>query len=155
MYGCVYLVFFSVERMSLERKCISSQYFTSWHLSAIHSWWHIPESMTPCKTIYHERKNQYSNISSCIFTIIKCILSSLFCRRLLVEKCTSSNFSRRVGKQEFVIPLKVLDLVYSQTVTWVGVFYCPLLPAISIFKLLAIFYISKVCLYSLLISKHA
>lgn len=63
-------------------------------------------------------------------------------RKLLVEKCTSSNLSR-VGKQQFVIPLNVLDLVYSQTVTWVGVFYCPLLPAISIFKLLAIFYISK------------
>ncbi|XP_017333815.1 transmembrane channel-like protein 7 [Ictalurus punctatus] len=63
-------------------------------------------------------------------------------RKLLVEKCTTSKLSR-VGKQRFVIPLNVLDLVYSQTVTWVGVFYCPLLPAISIFKLLAIFYISK------------
>ncbi|KAI5101293.1 transmembrane channel-like protein 7 [Silurus meridionalis] len=64
-------------------------------------------------------------------------------RKLLVEKCSSSNMSRKVGKQQFVITMNVLDLVYSQTVTWVGVFYCPLLPAISIFKLLAIFYISK------------
>ncbi|XP_058256179.1 transmembrane channel-like protein 7 [Hemibagrus wyckioides] len=64
-------------------------------------------------------------------------------RKLLVEKCLSSNFLRRVGKQQFVIQMNVLDLVYSQTVTWVGVFYCPLLPAISICKLVAIFYISK------------
>ncbi|MCI4383243.1 hypothetical protein PGIGA_G00024230 [Pangasianodon gigas] len=64
-------------------------------------------------------------------------------RKVLVEKCLSSNLSRRVGKQQFVIPLNVLDLVYSQTVTWVGVFYCPLLPAINILKLLAIFYIIK------------
>ncbi|KAK2869432.1 hypothetical protein Q7C36_001303 [Tachysurus vachellii] len=64
-------------------------------------------------------------------------------RKLLVEKCLSSNLLRRVGKQQFVILLNVLDLVYSQTVTWVGVFSCPLLPAISISKLVAIFYISK------------
>ncbi|MCJ8737478.1 hypothetical protein PDJAM_G00024440 [Pangasius djambal] len=64
-------------------------------------------------------------------------------RKVLVEKCLSSNLSRRVGKQQFVIPMNVLDLVYSQTVTWVGVFYCPFLPAINILKLLAIFYISK------------
>ncbi|KAM9460589.1 transmembrane channel-like protein 7 [Clarias gariepinus] len=64
-------------------------------------------------------------------------------RKLLVENCLSSNFLKKLGKQQFVIPLKVLDLVYSQTVTWMGVFYCPLLPAISILKLLAIFYISK------------
>ncbi|KAF5905158.1 transmembrane channel-like protein 7 [Clarias magur] len=66
-----------------------------------------------------------------------------FPRKFLVEKCLSSNFLKKVGKQQFVIPLRVLDLVYSQTVTWMGVFYCPLLPAISILKLLAIFYISK------------
>lgn len=76
---------------------------------------------------------------------------ALFFHRLLVENCVSSNWCRRVGKQQFVIPLNVLDLVYSQTVTWVGVFYCPLLPAISIFKLLAIFYISKVRLYRVII----
>ncbi|KAK3533065.1 hypothetical protein QTP70_006585 [Hemibagrus guttatus] len=64
-------------------------------------------------------------------------------RKLLVDKCLSSHFLRRVGKQQFVIQMNVLDLVYSQTVTWVGVFYCPLLPAISICKLVAIFYISK------------
>ncbi|KAB5558928.1 hypothetical protein PHYPO_G00022860 [Pangasianodon hypophthalmus] len=64
-------------------------------------------------------------------------------RKVLVEKCLSSNLSRRVGKQQFVIPLNVLDLVYGQTVTWMGVFYCPLLPAINILKLLAIFYIIK------------
>ncbi|XP_027019025.2 transmembrane channel-like protein 7 isoform X2 [Tachysurus fulvidraco] len=64
-------------------------------------------------------------------------------RKLLVEKCLSSNLLRRLGKQQFVIQLNVLDLVYSQTVTWVGVFSCPLLPAISIIKLVAIFYISK------------
>ncbi|XP_060797000.1 transmembrane channel-like protein 7 isoform X2 [Neoarius graeffei] len=64
-------------------------------------------------------------------------------RKLLVDNCLSSNFLRRVGKQQFVIPLNVLDLVYSQTVTWVGVFYCPLLPSINIIKLLALFYITK------------
>ncbi|KAK1798489.1 hypothetical protein P4O66_006793, partial [Electrophorus voltai] len=63
--------------------------------------------------------------------------------RLLAEKYPSSKLARMIGIQEFVIPLNVLDLVYSQTVTWVGVFYCPLLPGISTIKLLAIFYMKK------------
>lgn len=83
-----------------------------------------------------------------------CISSLLLCHRLLVENCLSSRFLRRVGKPQFMIQLNVLDLVYSQTVSWVGVFYCPLLPAISIFKLLTIFYISKVCLDGVQRSKY-
>lgn len=142
---CLFLFFFSVRLLSLERKCISSLYFNSWHLSAIRSWWHILESMTYCLTFMSLQTNN----RLCIYSIMVCIM---FCRRLLVEKCISSNFLRRVGKQQFVIQMNVLDLVYSQTVTWVGVFYCPLLPAISICKLVAIFYISKVCPYCVLLA---
>uniref|UniRef100_A0A3Q4N9V9 Transmembrane channel-like protein n=1 Tax=Neolamprologus brichardi TaxID=32507 RepID=A0A3Q4N9V9_NEOBR len=39
-----------------------------------------------------------------------------------------SLLARISGKQRFLIPFNVLDLVYSQTVSWVGVYYCPLLP---------------------------
>lgn len=101
-----------------------------------------------------QRKNAYSATSADIFCVIMCISSLFFCHRLLVENCLSSRFLRRVGKPQFTIQLNVLDLVYSQTVSWVGVFYCPLLPAISMFKLLTIFYISKVCLDGVQRSKY-
>ncbi|XP_017540411.1 transmembrane channel-like protein 7 [Pygocentrus nattereri] len=80
-----------------------------------------------------------------VFHLLACVCNVLvaYPRTLLVEKCPSSKLVKMVGKPEFVIPLNVLDLVYSQTVIWVGVFYCPLLPAISILKLLAIFYMKK------------
>ncbi|XP_062869204.1 transmembrane channel-like protein 7 [Trichomycterus rosablanca] len=81
-----------------------------------------------------------------IFQLLASFFNTFFIafpRKLLVEKCSSSNLARKTKKQEFEIPLNVLDLVYSQTVTWVGVFYCPLLPAISTFKLLAVFYMMR------------
>ncbi|XP_066503999.1 transmembrane channel-like protein 7 [Hoplias malabaricus] len=80
-----------------------------------------------------------------VFHLLACCLACLLAcsRMLIVEKFPSRKLAKIVGKPEFVIPLNVLDLVYSQTVTWVGVFYCPLLPAISILKLLAVFYVKK------------
>uniref|UniRef100_A0A3Q4N9V7 Transmembrane channel-like protein n=1 Tax=Neolamprologus brichardi TaxID=32507 RepID=A0A3Q4N9V7_NEOBR len=51
--------------------------------------------------------------------------------------------ARISGKQRFLIPFNVLDLVYSQTVSWVGVYYCPLLPVIGIVSLVVTFYVKK------------
>lgn len=63
-------------------------------------------------------------------------------RKLLVTRC-DCKLAKIVGQQEFSIPNRVLDLVYSQTLCWLGTFYCPLLPAISIIKYLIIFYVQK------------
>ena len=48
------------------------------------------------------------------------------------------------GQQEFAIPQNVLEIVYGQTICWIGTFYCPLLPAICTIKYFFIFYIKKV-----------
>lgn len=50
------------------------------------------------------------------------------------------------GQQEFAIPQNVLEIVYGQTICWIGTFYCPLLPAICTIKYFIIFYIKKVSL---------
>ncbi|XP_063739098.1 transmembrane channel-like protein 7 isoform X3 [Eleginops maclovinus] len=63
--------------------------------------------------------------------------------RLLQEKYPSSLLAQLWGKQCFLVPFNVLDLVYIQTVSWVGVFYCPLLPLIGVVTLTATFYIQK------------
>lgn len=64
--------------------------------------------------------------------------------RLLQEKYPSSRPARLLGNQYFLIQFNVLDLVYIQTVSWVGVYYCPLLPLLGTFSLTATFYINKV-----------
>lgn len=56
----------------------------------------------------------------------------------------SSFLARLSGKQLFLVPFNVLDLVYGQTVSWMGVYYCPLLPLIGTATLTATFYIKKV-----------
>ncbi|KAJ8377112.1 hypothetical protein SKAU_G00076920 [Synaphobranchus kaupii] len=68
-------------------------------------------------------------------------------RKLLVERYPSCSLLRALGKQKFLVPFHVLDLVYSQTLTWVGLFYCPLLAHISLLKLLLVFYINKFVLF--------
>ncbi|XP_071976726.1 transmembrane channel-like protein 7 isoform X2 [Engystomops pustulosus] len=50
------------------------------------------------------------------------------------------------GQQEFEIPQNVLELVYGQTICWIGAFYSPLLPAIATLKYFIIFYVKKITL---------
>ncbi|XP_069386898.1 transmembrane channel-like protein 7 isoform X2 [Paralichthys olivaceus] len=64
-------------------------------------------------------------------------------RKLVQEKYPTSLLARLSDKQLFLIPVNVLDLVYSQTVSWVGIYYCPLLPLIGTVTLVAMFYIKK------------
>ncbi|XP_069511359.1 transmembrane channel-like protein 8 isoform X2 [Ambystoma mexicanum] len=63
-------------------------------------------------------------------------------RRLLVDK-TSWRLTRWIGKEEFVLPLYILDIVAGQTVVWIGIFYCPLLPLLNSISLFVTFYLTK------------
>lgn len=68
-----------------------------------------------------------------------------FPRKLIVQHC-DCGLAKWVGQQEFAIPQNVLEIVYGQTICWIGTFYCPLLPAICTIKYFFIFYIKKVSL---------
>ncbi|XP_070811557.1 transmembrane channel-like protein 7 [Pituophis catenifer annectens] len=68
-----------------------------------------------------------------------------FPRKLIVSHCPIKAF-RWVGLQEFAIPDNVLEIVYGQTICWIGTFYCPLLPAIAAVKYFIVFYIKKLSL---------
>ncbi|XP_026214982.1 transmembrane channel-like protein 7 [Anabas testudineus] len=82
----------------------------------------------------------------CIFNFLMTFCSALFFnypRKLLQERYPTSFLGRLAGKQRFQIPFNVLELVNCQTVLWMGVYNCPLLPLIGTVILVATFYIKK------------
>lgn len=94
------------------------------------------------------RENQFGRemYKLCIFNFLITFCSTFFLnypRKLLREMYPSSFLARLLGKQHFLIPFNVLDLVYAQTVSWVGVYYCPLLPLIGTVTLIMTLYIKK------------
>lgn len=63
--------------------------------------------------------------------------------RSLIAKHINSKFAKIFGEQTFDLPKHVLDVVYMQTLCWVGSFFTPLLPFIYIIIGFLMFYIKK------------
>ena len=59
-----------------------------------------------------------------------------FPRKMIGHKLLrGSRLGTIVGEIEFEIPKHVLDIVYGQTLCWLGMFYSPLLPAVTCVKI--------------------
>ncbi|NWS42390.1 TMC5 protein, partial [Probosciger aterrimus] len=73
-----------------------------------------------------------------------CLLGSFFgefLRRIIgTTVCVS------LGLPEFDIGRNVLDLIYSQTLTWISILFSPLIPGIQIISFSIVFYVKKVSL---------
>ncbi|XP_044728991.1 transmembrane channel-like protein 7 [Chrysoperla carnea] len=63
--------------------------------------------------------------------------------RALLAKHIDNKCMKLIGTQEFELTGHVLDVVYSQTLCWLGTFFCPLLPAIAAICFFFMFYIKK------------
>ncbi|XP_061471873.1 transmembrane channel-like protein 8 isoform X2 [Rhineura floridana] len=63
--------------------------------------------------------------------------------RRLLTKHSSCSLVQWLGKEEFLVPHNVLDIVAGQTVIWIGIFFCPLLPLLGCVFTFLIFYIKK------------
>ncbi|XP_068624500.1 transmembrane channel-like protein 7 [Battus philenor] len=63
--------------------------------------------------------------------------------RAFLGRHTNSRCLRSVGSQNFYLPKHVLDIVYIQTIIWMGTFFCPFLPIIGTIFYFLLFYIKK------------
>ncbi|XP_003702260.2 transmembrane channel-like protein 7 [Megachile rotundata] len=63
--------------------------------------------------------------------------------RSLIAKHTENKVLRFFGEQEFDLPKHVLDVVYLQTICWLGCFFAPLLPLVAVIGTFFLFYIKK------------
>ncbi|KFP86797.1 Transmembrane channel-like 7, partial [Apaloderma vittatum] len=79
------------------------------------------------------------------FIILAVVLFVDFPRKLLVAHCSCKPV-QWCGLREFGIPDNVLDIVYGQTICWIGTFFSPLLPAIATIKYFILFYVKKASL---------
>uniref|UniRef100_A0AAG5DKV0 TMC domain-containing protein n=1 Tax=Anopheles atroparvus TaxID=41427 RepID=A0AAG5DKV0_ANOAO len=63
--------------------------------------------------------------------------------RAMFARHSSSRLAKFIGEQEFELSKHVLDVIYSQTLCWLGTFYTPFLPAIAALLTFLMFYIKK------------
>ncbi|XP_075047095.1 voltage-gated chloride channel TMC4 [Mixophyes fleayi] len=80
-------------------------------------------------------------------TVLVMILLVDFPRKIMVDHCSCKPI-QLWGQQEFLVPPFVLDIIYGQTVCWIGTFFCPLLPLLNTVKYFIIFYMKRLTLFS-------
>ncbi|XP_077968038.1 transmembrane channel-like protein 5 [Styela clava] len=76
-----------------------------------------------------------------IVDFIFSMIFSTFCAEFLVK-----HLSKLIGRKgpEFSIANNVMDLIYGQTLCWIGVYFSPLLAFINMIKYFLLFYVKKI-----------
>ncbi|NWI58409.1 TMC5 protein, partial [Calyptomena viridis] len=79
-----------------------------------------------------------------IVDFIFCLLGSFFGEFL--RRIIGTTVYVSLGLPEFDIGRNVLDLIYAQTLTWIGILFSPLLPGIQMIAFSIVFFVKKVSL---------
>ena len=91
----------------------------------------------------------------CVFDTVITLVSTLLVKfpltLLLRRSISPSSRIRFMGYPKFDLVRNTLDLAYSQSICWMGMFYCPALPLITTLKCVVIFYVKyfSLLVYSL------
>ncbi|NXO62921.1 TMC5 protein, partial [Phainopepla nitens] len=75
---------------------------------------------------------------------IFCLFGSFFGEFL--RRIIGTTVCKSLGLPEFDIGRNVLDLIYAQTLTWIGILFSPLLPGIQMIAFFIVFFVKKVSL---------
>ncbi|XP_032930287.1 transmembrane channel-like protein 5 isoform X2 [Catharus ustulatus] len=75
---------------------------------------------------------------------IFCLLGSFFGEFL--RRIIGTTVCLNLGLPEFDIARNVLDLIYAQTLTWIGILFSPMLPGIQMIAFFIVFFVKKVSL---------
>ncbi|XP_044156137.1 transmembrane channel-like protein 6 [Bufo gargarizans] len=79
-------------------------------------------------------------IMDLIFTLLDTLFGELLWRLILQKK------RKQKCRTEFDIARNVLELIYGQTLAWLGILFCPIIPVVQTLKLLLLFYVKKASL---------
>ncbi|XP_066148393.1 transmembrane channel-like protein 7 [Euwallacea fornicatus] len=63
--------------------------------------------------------------------------------RAFVARHVNNKFVKLIGEQSFDLPRHALDVVYTQSLCWVGIFFAPLISAMACVIFFFIFYVKK------------
>lgn len=101
----------------------------------------ITSSITECWETYTGQQFYKLIITDFVVQIIMTFFINL--PRSFIAKHVRSNCLKMMGEQEFYLPKHVLDIVYIQTLIWMGSFFCPFLPIIGTIFYFIMFYLKK------------
>ncbi|XP_050391672.1 transmembrane channel-like protein 5 isoform X1 [Patella vulgata] len=107
-------------------------------LCVLVNFWYGRSSRRMCWETFMGQEIYRLVIVDFIFTLLVTFLFE-FVRKIMAKYCV-----KRLSLPEFNIGRNTLDLIYSQTLCWLGTFYCPLLSCIVLIKLFIIFYVKRV-----------
>uniref|UniRef100_S4RIS8 Transmembrane channel-like protein n=1 Tax=Petromyzon marinus TaxID=7757 RepID=S4RIS8_PETMA len=82
-----------------------------------------------------------------VMDFIFSLLGTFFIEFVWRGKSSSEPEQQGSHKPEFDIARNVLDLIYGQTLAWLGIFFAPLLPLVQLIKLIILFYVKRRSLY--------